>query len=65
RYNPSISRNMKLPDLYRNCVTTFHLSQERFALTKAPVSLIIFIQNSYPKTEVDNYLHKDKLQFEL
>lgn len=29
------------------------------------ISLIIFIQNFYPKTEVDNYLHKEKLQLEL
>ena len=31
--------NLKLLDLYRNCVTTFHLSQEHFAQTNAPIRL--------------------------
>ena len=31
---------LKLPDLYRICVTTIHLSQEHFAQINAPVSII-------------------------
>jgi hypothetical protein len=47
--------NLKLLDLYQNCVTTFHLSQEHFARSIAPVTLNKTFHNLSYKLKLTSY----------